>query len=253
MKSATIMITRPRRDNDPTVYTFEWGGEIVKIARDLEYQVIDIQKDETSYDNVSNMIKKYRPRVFIHAGHGCEWSIEGQSGCEVTRKFGVDELMLMMQDPNKIEMVKRMLNPLCGINNQGICQNLQHSCSTFCEHPTNINLLKGSIVIPIACYTAKQLGDCSIKYGIETFVGERDLLMFPVDSIGSQNMFGDVQITFIRELLLGHTVEEAEATMRKLEDSYIRKNKNIKYLSLPMLWNQLNRRIIGNSEAMIYE
>lgn len=60
--------------------------------------------------------------------------------------------------------------------------------------------------------------------------------------MNSQDIFGQIQITFIKELLLGHTVTEAEKTMGDLEDSFIRKNKGTKYLSLP-LWDKLHRKI----------
>lgn len=255
MQPATIMIVRPRKDNDPTVYTFEWGGKAVEIAKNMGYKVVDIQKDDVTYDNVTNKIKKYRPKLFVGFSHGCPNSLQSNRGCYLTRKFGTDEILCMIEsgDIDKIEVVRKMLNPLGELSCPGICKLELDPCSPFCDNPTNINELKGSIIDAVACYSASQLGKCADRFGISSYIGEADLLMFPVDSLNSQDMFGEVQVTFIRELLLGHTVEEAEAAMSKLEDAYIRKYKKIKYLSLCFLWNKLNRRILGNRNAMIYE
>lgn len=76
--------------------------------------------------------------------------------------------------------------------------------------------------------------------------------MFPVDNLNSQDMFGEIQLEFYKSLLMGKTIKQAEQDMIILEDNYIRKYKTIKYISLPMLWNKMNRRIIGNKDASIY-
>lgn len=252
---ATIMITMPKKLGDPTEYTFQWATKAIKIAKSLGYNVVDIKEQDTTYENVSRAIEKYKPTVFAHFGHGCTASLQGNTECVLTRKFSVDELICMAESPYLEERQKllKLLNPLGQLNCPGICSLDNDPCSLLCQHDTNINLLKGSIVFAVACHSALQLGPCSIKYGVETYVGYEDLLMFPVDSMKSENMFGDVQLSMFKEILMGKTVQEAQQTMSDLEDHYIRKYKKIKYIALPLLWNKLKRKTLGNANATIYK
>lgn len=255
MNTATILITMPRKKGDPTEYTYQWAADSSKIAKDLGYKVFEIKEKDNTYNNVTEAIKKYKPRAYIHYGHGCPSSLQGQQECIVVRKYDVNELICMAESPfiEERQRLLKLLNPLGELSCPGICSiGDVDPCSPLCTHDTNINLLKGSIIFSVACHSLSQLGKCSIKYGVETYVGYNDLLMFPVDTINSQDMFGEVQLTFLKELLMGKTVQEAEQTMSELEDSYIRRFKKIKYISLPMLWNKLHRKILGNSNNLIY-
>lgn len=253
MKIATVMIVRPKKEGDPTEHTFSWADKAYEIAEDMGYNVIDIQKDQTSYQNVTAMIRKYKPALFSAWSHGCPNSLVGQNECMVTRKFEPGELMQMMDtNPEKIEVVRKMMNPLGSISCPGICK-IDNICNPLCTNPTNVGELKGTIIYATACYSALQLGHCGIKYGVKSYIGFKDLYMFPVDTIGSQDIFGDVQLSFYKSLLLGRTVGEAEQDMIKLEDSYIKKYKTTKYISLPLLWNKINRGVLGDKNAMIYQ
>lgn len=251
---ATVMILCPKKTADPTEYTWQWAQKAIKMAKDLGYYVKVLEKDDVTYKNVSEMIKKYNPRILTSFSHGCPSSIQGQQECVITRKYDIDQLICMAESPYIEDRQKliQLLNPLGELSCPGICTLQNDSCSPYCSYDTNINLLKGSIVYAVACHSASQLGKCAINYGIQTYIGEDDLLMFPVDSKNSQDLFGDVQLVMFKELLLGKTVQEAEFEMQKLEDYYIRKYKKIKYLALPLLWNKLHRRILGNSDALIY-
>lgn len=253
-KSATIMITIPRKKGDPTEYTYEWGQKAVAICKNLGYNVITIEKEDTTYDNVTKIITDNRPNMFIHFGHGCGSSLQGQYECAVVRKYTVDELACLAESPfiEDRQRLLKLLNPLGQLSCPGICKLDQDPCSPLCMHPTNINLLKGSIVVAVACHSASQLGRCAIVYGVQTYVGEDDLLMFPVDSLNSQDIFGDVQLTMVKELLMGKSVQEAEQRMSDLEDFYIRKFKKTKYIALPLLWNKIHRKVLGDKNAMIY-
>lgn len=254
MKEATILITRPIRKGDPTEYTYKWGEEAIKIAKSLGYDIVDIRGNDATYENVSEAITKYQPRFYAHFGHGCPLSLQGQYECIVARKYDIDQLISMAESPDPIEREKflRLLNPLGQISCPGICTLNDDPCSPVCIHDTNINLLKGSIVYGVACHSASQLGKHAIKYGVESYIGYDDLLMFPVDSLNSQDMFGEIQLTMFKELLLGKTIQEAEMIMEELEDSYIRRFKEVKYIALPMLWNKLHRKIVGNANNLIY-
>lgn len=254
MNAVTVLITMPMKKGDPTEYTYQWATNAVKIAEDLGYNVITIKGADNTYKNATETIEKHKPRFYMHFGHGCGSSLQGQYECEVVRKYTVDELVCMAESPfiEERQRLLKLLNPLGELSCPGICKLDQDPCSPLCAYPTNINLLKGSIVVAVACHSASQLGRCAIVYGVQTYVGETDLLMFPVDSLKSQDMFGDVYLTMIKELLMGKSVQEAEQSMSELEDSYIRRFKKTKYIALPLLWNKLHRKILGDRNAMIY-
>lgn len=248
---ATILITMPFRKGDPTEFTFQWATEAVKIAKDLGYKVVTIESDNTTYSNVTEAIKKYKPRLYTHFGHGCAASLQGNTECVVTRKYTVGDLLCMADDPLQHERLDKLMNPLKA-SCEYLCSLENDQCSPLCTYDTNIDKLKGSIVYAVACHSASQLGVCSAKYGIDTYIGFNDLLMFPVDSMGSQNFFKDVHLKMFESLLLGRTVKESEEEMSKLETSYIKYFKKTKYIALPMLWNKIHRKIIGNENSMIY-
>ncbi len=254
MQSAKILIMMPMKPGDPTQHTFKWAQKAAKLATDFGYNVKTIEKNDVTYDNVTKTIQSFKPRIFAAFSHGCPNSLIGQNECVVTRKFTADELLSMYDSniPEKIDTFKKIINPLGDISCPGICTLTNDICNPICNNETNIDTLKNTIIFATACFSAKQLGVCSTKYGVQSYIGFQDLLMFPVDKLNSQDIFGEVQLEFYKSLLLGKTVSEAEQDMITLEDSYIRKYKHIKYVSLPMLWNKVNRRILGNKDASIY-
>lgn len=253
MKPATILITMPMKPDDPTQHTYNWATHAKEIAEDMGYDVKTIEKENTTYTNVTDAIRKYKPALYCHWGHGCVWSLQGQEECVITRKFDENELIQMVNNPEKINVVKEMMNPMGDISCPGICKLPDDVCSPLCTNPTNVGELRGTIVFATACFSAAQLGLCAEKYGVRSYVGFKDLFMFPVDTQNSQDIFGNVQLSFYKDLLLGHTVADAEQEMIKTEDSYIRKYKTVKYIALPLLWNRVHRKVIGNKDAMIYQ
>ena len=185
-ESETVLITMPIRKGYPTEYTFAWATKAEQIAKELGYNVITIKGKDNTYDNVSDAIKRYKPKLYTHYGHGCPSSLQGQQECMLVRKYSIDELICMAESPNIEEKQKvlKLLSPLGELSCPGICSlGDTDPCSPLCTYPTNINLLKDSIVIAVACHSASMLGKCSIKYGIKTYIGEDDLLMFPVDTM----------------------------------------------------------------------
>ena len=252
---ATILITIPKKKNDPTQWTAGWAEKAVKIANNLGYNVIPIRGNDVNYDNVVKAIKEHKPRMFVHWGHGCPLSLQGQNECVVNKNMSLDGLFNMATCPNqntRLELLK-ILNPLGPLSCPGICNLDNDPCAPLCNFDTNVDLLKGTIVFAVACYSASKLGEYAVKHGADCYVGYADLMMFPTDTKNSQAMFGEVQLTFFENILLGKTVAEAEREMSELEDGYIRKYKQTKYISLPFLWNKLKRKVLGNSQAMIYE
>ena len=244
----------PMKHNDPTYHTHKWATKAAQMARDFGYDVKTIEKNDVTYDNVTKTIQSFKPRLFASFSHGCPNSLIGQNECVITRKFTVDELLSMYDSniPEKMDTFKKMINPMGDISCPGICTLTTDVCNPICNNETNINELSGTIIFATACFSAKQLGVCSTKYGVQSYIGFQDLLMFPVDKLNTQDIFGEIQLEFYKSLLLGKTIDQAEQDMITLEDSYIRKYKTVKYISLPLLWNKMNRKIIGNRNNSIY-
>jgi hypothetical protein len=248
IKSATIMFIAPTKRNDPVFYTHQWATNAIRMTKSLGYKVIELHGDNVTYRNVNAAIEKYKPRLFVAFSHGCPPSINGQNECAIARKFSVDELMTM--EPVKLD---RLLNPVklsgCG---KDICQLQNNVCQPLCSNPTNINSLKDSIVYAVSCHTAEILGKCAIQYGVQSYVGYNDLLLFPVDQMRSQDMFGQIHLEFLRYLLTGYSVGEANEAMKRMEDTYIRLYRQTKWVALPALWNALHREVLGDPTATIY-
>lgn len=250
--AATILVTIPKKIGDPTYYTSTWGEKMVSVARKMGYKVVTLKGDNVTYRNTTAAIEKYHPRLYVHTGHGCQAHLTGQRECILTRKFEVEELLSMGH-----EKLDKLLNPVrlgsskgCG---EDVCKLENDLCNPICLLDTNIHLLKDSIVYAVSCHSAERLGKCAITYGIQSYIGYNDLLLFPVDSMRSQNMFGDIHVEFLKNLLEGSTVEEANDNVSIMEDTYIRFYKKIKWVALPMLWNAMHRRVLGNRYARIYE
>ncbi len=247
MNIPTILVTIPEKSNDPTSYTATWAEQSIKMSRSYGYNTINIKKDNVTYKNVSNAIQRYQPNLYAHYGHGCPSSLQGQNECIITRKFDIDELVLM---PN----FKEIIMPLIYESGCTTCMNSldKDICNPLCVNDTNVHLLKGKIVFTVACYSASQLGKCAVRYGARTYIGYDDLLLFPVDEMNSQDMFRDVHLVFIRELLEGRTIDQAEKIMNDYEDALIKFHKKTKYVALSLLWNKIHRKILGDKQATIY-
>lgn len=249
MNRATILITIPKKKLDPTDYTSQWAENAYRLAKSLGYNVVVLRGDNTTYYNVTSALQKYHPRVYLHFGHGCQTHLTGQRECILTRKYSIDELLSM--EPEQLD---KILNPIklsgCGKN---ICQLQNNACQPLCFNDTNINLLKDSIVYAVSCHSAERLGKCAIQYGVQSYVGYNDLLLFPVDGMRSQDIFGQIHLEFLRHLLEGETVGEANDAMRMMEDTYIRLYRDIKWVALPALWNALHREVLGDPTMTIYK
>lgn len=248
MNTPLILVTRPRKNNDPTEHTHEWGGLAIKMMKSYGYNVIDIEKNDVTYKKVSQSIQQYQPRLFATFSHGCPSSIQGQDECVITRKFDIDELVRMSN-------FKEIIMPLIYESGCTTCMNSldKDICNPLCVNDTNVHLLKEKIVFAVACYSASQLGKCAIRYGCKSYTGFKDLMLFPVDDMNSQDIFRDVQLVFIRELIEGKTVGEAEHSMNLYEDALIRFHKKTKYVALSLLWNKLNRVTLGDKNSRIYD
>lgn len=254
IEPATILFTLPKKRGDPTTYTHAWGQKAVAMARSLGYKIVILEGNNVTYDNVNKTLVKYNPRVYIHYGHGCRTNLQGQNGCIITRSYNIDELLDMAQSPyiEERQQLIGMLNHLGELSCPGICSLENDPCEDRCRKDTNLNLLTDKIAITTACFSADQMGKCAIAYGADSYMGFDELYLFPVDRLGSQDIFGDLQLLGLKEILLGNSVGDAEAVMSEAEDKLIREFKPIKYMALSLLWNKIHRKALGNLNATIY-
>lgn len=265
MNTATILVTAPRKNGDATIHTAQWADQFIKMAKQLGYNVITLRGNDVTYDNLTRTLEKNQNRetgqsnirLYWHFGHGCPGHLLGQNECILTKKLGIDELLSIGRsgiDENGVDgyyRLDKILHPLKS-SCPGICQLEEKICNP-CLKETNINLLKGAIIGATACHSGLQLSKCAISYGAETYIGYNELFLFPVDSMRSQDISGEIQLEFLRNLLSGKSIRESEVAMRRMENAYITMYKKIKYISLPMLWNQKYMTITGNLDGRIYE
>lgn len=245
---ATVVMTMPVKSGDATEHTYKWAIEMEKIAKDLGYRVISIKGNDVTYDKVTKALENYHPKVFIHTGHGCPTALNGQKDCIVTRKYEISELMSI--EPEKLDL---LLHPvkLSGCT-KDICGLQDSVCLPLCFNETNLHLLKGSIIIANACHSSSMLGRCAIAYGATAYLGYDDLLLFPVDTMQSQNLFKEIHVELMKNILMGNTVGDANRKVRAMEDAYIRMYKQVKWVGLPLLWNHKHRELLGDNSATVY-
>ncbi len=262
---ATILVTTPRKSGDATTHTAIWADKFIKMARKLGYNVVVLSGNDVTYNKLTEVLERYQNkengysniRLYWHFGHGCPGHLIGQYECILTKRFSVDQLLEISRDGidedgiDGYYRLNKILHPLPS-SCPGICQLEEQICNP-CLKETNIHLLKGSIIGATACHSGLQLARSAISYGAETYIGYNELFLFPVDSMRSQDMTGEIQLEFLRNLLLGKSVRESEIFMKKMEDAYIRMYKKTKYIAIPILWNQEYRTITGNPDARIYE
>lgn len=241
METPTILITMPRKLQDPTFYTYSWGVKAVKMALDLKYKIIALEKEQANYQNVTHVLQNNNVRFWLHVGHGCDGNLQGQHNCMVKANYSNEELLYKVQCGSFDERLMA-LNTL----------NDRDPCDLMCNYPENVNLLYGKIIYAVACYSAKRLGVMAVRNGADTYVSYDDTFLFPADSIGTQNMYGDINLVMFKELLMGHSPREAEATMSAKEDQFISRYKHIKYVALPMLYDKNHRKLLGNIDDTIY-
>lgn len=243
---ATILILRPRKPNDATEITYEWSEEALKLTKSLGYRVVDLRVHNTTYKNVTEAMEKYHPRMLLDYSHGCPLYLSGQDECTLTKNLLVEDYMAMGR-----ERLSHALEPLKASCDR-ICKLESDACELLCMKETNVDRMKGAIIFAVACHSASELGQMAIEEGVEAYIGYDDLLLFPKDSMRSQDIFGDVHLLMLNEILIGNTVSGARAKMAAYQDAIIKTFKSVKYLALPMLWDRIHMQILGNQDAMMY-
>jgi hypothetical protein len=176
LKPATVVFTMPMKVGDPTQITFSWAQRNVQLIKSLGYRVITIEKEATTYDNVTKALRQNspsvtgRPLVYMHYGHGCAGSLIGNKECIINREFSFDELNnIRSADPDRF---RKLVNPLKGLSCFELdkmhslnCRLEEDPCAPMCTNQTNVHLLKDAIVFTTACWSAASLGVCALKGG----------------------------------------------------------------------------------------
>jgi hypothetical protein len=214
---AMVAVARPvaKDKKDPSHTTFKWGKEIIDYALSHGVNALDITDPWVEYSRITYLLKKNRPDMFVYTGHGCKNYLAVQYGCSITNGWKEDV------------------------------------CQSQCNFSSNLNILKGVIVITFSCHSSSQLGKCAIKYGARAYVGFSDYMMFTSDRLGSENLFKDRLIPLAVEILNGKTVGEAVHSTKTALIDAAKKWKPVKYLSIPMMWNAEYMEVLGDMNARI--
>lgn len=210
-------IARPlmKDPKDPTHITYEWGEFIKNYALDHGVDVLDITDPWVDYQNITALLSKHHPDLFIYTGHGCRNFLATQKGCSLTNGFPEDV------------------------------------CQIQCRHQPNLKMVRDAIVVTFSCHSASQLGRCAIKYGARAYVGFSDYMIFTSDGAGSQDLFRDALLPMAIELINGKTVGEAvEITKAELLKA-AKQWKPVKYLAIPFYWNYEYMQVLGDMNARL--
>jgi len=213
----TIAIIRPRSgdEKDATRVTHQWGQDLIEYAMGIGYNVLDIASPNVTYSNVTAILKKYKPDMIIHFGHGCDTYFMGDTECIITGGMKVD-----------------------------------NTCVS-CEKPENLHDLNGTIVVAYSCHASNELGKQMISAGAKAFVGFRDYLMFTEDDVSIQDVFRDALLPLSKRIMDGYTVSESVDQTRKELIRITKEWKQVKYVSVPMYWNYKYMELLGDSNASL--
>jgi len=205
----TIAISRSNLGaGDATFHLNSWAEELITYAKNLGYNVIDINGPDMVYERFTEILENTHPAVLFNFSHGCRNYlmgnlVNGVIGCTLTRGS----------------------------------EDTQHSCG-FCGMPNNLKTLSGTAIITYSCHAAYQLGRCSIKYGIPSFVGFSDSLVIVSDRYGTQNIFKEGLMPLARNILIGMPIGVAvEITKLELLEM-VKKYKPIELLSVPLWYDR---------------
>lgn len=210
-------IVRPLMNDpkDPTHITYGWGQAIIDYALTHGVDVLDIKGPWVDYQNITPLLTKNRPDLFVYTGHGCKNYLATQNGCSLTNGWTEDV------------------------------------CKVQCGQPPNLNLLRNAIVVTFSCHSSSQLGKCAIKYGARAYIGFSDYMMFTSDGKGSQDLFRDALLPMAIELINGKTVGEAVETTKAALYSAAKQYKPVKYLAIPFYWNYEYMQVLGDLNARL--
>ncbi len=74
-----LLITRPRYE-ETTHYLYHWAGELVAEATRRHVELIDLQKEKATRQQLESYLRKKSPDIVILNGHGNDSSVAGENG-----------------------------------------------------------------------------------------------------------------------------------------------------------------------------
>lgn len=239
MEVKKILITRPRMAMDnATAHTYKWAEPVIEYAKGRGYYILDYQRHFVTYDNISDVLVRFKPDLYIHFGHGCPSNLIGQTECIITNGHSNFNVEPMYVDSYLSNYTYRMDDDII--------------CDSLCSRGSNVDKLSGIHVVAISCHSAHRLGECAMKYGAKSYMGFDDYLIFMTDTIDTENIFRDSILQYTYSLLNGDTVKMATNNTLKALDGNIRKYKNVNYLGKLLLWDRLGLRVYGNSNQTLF-
>ena len=212
-----IVIIRPISgdEKDATRVTFQWGKDLINYAHGIGYDVLDIAYPNVTYQNVTAILKKYKPDMLIHFGHGCDTYFMGDTECILTG----------------------------GTKKDNTC--------ISCGQPENLYNLKDTIVVAYSCHASNELGKQMIAAGAKSFIGFSDYLMFTEDDVNIQDVFRDALLPLSKKIMDGYTVKESLDQTKKEIIQVTKQWKPVKYVSVPMYWNYKYMELLGAPNASL--
>ncbi|MDY6789056.1 MAG: hypothetical protein SVV03_03770 [Candidatus Nanohaloarchaea archaeon] len=83
----TVLLTRPKHDLT-TSYLHYWTGKLIKEAEKKGIEVIDLEKEKATRENLESYIDKKKPEILVLNGHGSKDRIGGHKNRPVLEKGG---------------------------------------------------------------------------------------------------------------------------------------------------------------------
>lgn len=87
-----FLITRPHHD-PATIYLSVWSQEVINVAHNKGYTVIDIKNDKVTKAELTSRIKKLNPRFLMLNGHGSKKAIGGHDNKIIIEAGGNEKLL----------------------------------------------------------------------------------------------------------------------------------------------------------------
>jgi hypothetical protein len=240
MNPKKILITRPAMYEDmATHHTYYWADPVIKYARSLGYDILDYQKKNVTYNNVTAIMKSYNPDVYIHFGHGCPSNLIGQEECVITNgrtSYNVGNSKYL--DSKSNPFTYRMDD--------------DYMCDRLCPKESNVALLRRKDAITYSCHSASRLGVCAMSAGAKSYAGFDDYLIFMTDSVETENIFKGCLLTYTYSLLNGDTIRTAASNTYKEFDNNIKKYKNVSYLGKLLMWDRMAFKVYGDGNQTLF-
>lgn len=87
-----VLVTRP--NDDPILnFLFFWTEEVIKMAQNKQYILLDLKGDKANRTNLESYINKNNPSLILFNGHGTKNSIRGYNNETIIELFVNDNFL----------------------------------------------------------------------------------------------------------------------------------------------------------------